>query len=182
MSKIYTKYGDKGFTYTKFDAKTPKNHYVVNFLGELDELNSYIGFLNARICLGKNSSRICDNLKDIMSKLFEIGAFVGYGTKIGNERLELATAYLENEIDAQEAENGALHNFILPTGSENAALAHIARSVCRRVERQIYNLEQPKHYEWVMKYINRLSDYLFSLARTINRFEGIPEILWQNNK
>lgn len=182
MSKLYTKYGDKGYTYTKFDPKTPKNHYVVQFLGELDELNSFVGLLNARICLGKDQSRVCENLKVIMSKLFEIGAFVGYGSSICSTELEQAIKHLESEIDVQENNNEPLCNFILPTGSENAALAHVVRSICRRVERNIYNLEQPKHYEGIVKYMNRLSDYFFSLARTINRNDGVEEIIWQINK
>lgn len=182
MANLYTKYGDKGYTYTKFDSKTPKNHYVVQFLGELDELNSCIGFLNSKICVSNQKEAICNNLKDIMNKIFEIGAFVGYGTPLSNDKLEEGVLQLEKEIDLQEQENGQLKNFILPTGSENSALAHVVRSVCRRVERNIYNLEQPKHYEYIIKYLNRLSDYFYSLSRTINRLEGGSEILWQPSK
>jgi cob(I)alamin adenosyltransferase len=178
---LYTKYGDQGFTYTKHDPKTPKNHALVFVLGEIDELNCNIGYLHASICAKKNSE-ICDYLKKIMNVLFEIGAFVGYGQNLSESILVDEIKNLENKIDSQEKENGELKNFILPTGSENSALAHICRAVCRRVERNIYMLESPLHYDMVKKFLNRLSDYFFSLARTINRLELGKEIIWQSSK
>lgn len=178
---LYTKYGDSGYTYTKVDAKTPKSHAVVHVLGEIDELNCHIGLLYASMCPDKHNE-ICDFLKKIMNLLFEIGAFVGYGSEISDEYISESITNLEKKIDQQEKENGVLKNFILPTGSKNSALAHICRSVCRRVERNIYSLEYPLHFVLVKQFLNRLSDYLFSLARTINRIEFGTEIIWSNRK
>jgi len=178
---LYTKYGDSGYTFTKVDAKTPKTHALVHVLGEIDELNCHIGLLYASMSPDKHNG-ICDFLKNIMNLLFEIGAFVGYGTEITDDCIIQFITNLENMIDKQEKENGELKNFILPTGTRNSALSHVCRSVCRRVERNIYNLEYPLHFILIKRFFNRLSDYLFSLARTINRLEFGTEIIWSNRK
>lgn len=179
MSTIYTKYGDGGYTYTKLDSKTPKSHNIVRVLGEIDELNSHIGLLHASLCPDKRNI-ICDFLEKIMDSIFHVGAFVGYGQALEGDALQNLIEKMEKTIDEQEKENGLLKNFILPTGTKNCALAHVARSVCRRVERSVYSLEEPKHYEKVHKFFNRLSDYLFSLARTVNRIEFGEEIIWKS--
>jgi len=178
---LYTKYGDNGYTFTKHDPKTPKNHAVVHVLGDLDELNCEIGYLHACMCPDKHNE-LCDFLTGIMNMLFSVGAFVGYGTEIEPKTLNAMIEKLEKKIDKQEEENGKLRNFILPTGTKNSALAHVCRAICRRVERNMYVLEYPLHYAEIRKFLNRLSDYLFSLARTVNRIELGNEIIWQNSK
>jgi cob(I)alamin adenosyltransferase len=178
---LYTKYGDSGYTFTKVDAKTPKTHAVVHVLGDIDELNCNIGFLYSNMCPDKHND-LCNFLKEVMNFLFEIGAFVGYGTEIKDENILNFIGKMEKIIDKQEESNGKLKNFILPTGTKNSALAHVCRSICRRVERNIYNLEHSLLFEFIRKFFNRLSDYLFSLARTLNRIEFGTEILWTSSK
>jgi cob(I)alamin adenosyltransferase len=182
MAKIYTKTGDGGFTYTKIDAKTPKNNLLVHCLGNIDELNSCVGVLFSSIKSKKSNDTIQQSLKEVMNVLFHLGSFVGYGTDISDEFICSSISFLEDKIDQQESKNASLKNFILPTGCMSASLAHVARSVCRRAERSLYDLEQPRHYNKITKYLNRLSDYFFSLARTLNRLENVEEIVWISSK
>ncbi len=178
---LYTKYGDKGFTFTKVSSKTPKNHSLVNFLGNLDELNCFVGVL----CQGlseKQHDNEADLVKKLMSLLFEIGAFMGYGSSLNFDKVEEFISVLEGAIDAQEKENKPLSNFILPTGTVNSCNAHICRAVARRVERSIYEMEILAECELIIQFLNRISDYFFSLARTLNRVENGVEIIWQADR
>lgn len=177
---LYTKYGDKGFTYTKLSAKTPKNHALVNFLGNLDELNCFLGYLFAKI--NSNDVLPIGLLEKIMAKCFEIGAFLGYNTNLCFDKMDAFILEIEKTIDQMECENSELKNFILPTGTPNSGLAHMCRAIARRVERSMYDMEIHAENEVVIKFLNRLSDFLFSLARTINRVEGGKEIIWQAEK
>jgi cob(I)alamin adenosyltransferase len=182
MAKLYTKTGDGGFTFTKIDAKTPKNNLLVHCLGNIDELNSCVGALYSSIKPKKNNEKIISDLKDVMDVLFHLGSFVGYGSDVSDDFICVSINTLESAIDEQESKNLPLKNFILPTGCMSASMAHVARSVCRRAERGLYDLEQPRHYNKVTKYLNRLSDYFFSLARTLNRLENVEEIVWSSSK
>ena len=177
---LYTKYGDKGYTYTKLSAKTPKNHALVNFLGNLDELNCFLGYLYSQI--QSNPELPVEILKKVMSKCFEIGAFLGYNTDLCFEKMDAFILEIEKSIDFMEGSNEKLQNFILPTGTGNSAQAHICRAIARRVERSMYDLEIHAENEVIIKFLNRLSDFLFSLARTINRVEKGQEIIWQAEK
>lgn len=174
---LYTKYGDSGFTFTKLSKKTPKNHALVDFLGNLDELNCSIGYL-----LSISADMHAERLTQLMNLLFEIGAFVGYGSPLEFEKLKIFISNLEKEIDAQEAANVPLANFILPTGTPSAAWTHVCRAIARRVERSIYEMEIMAEMELIIQFLNRVSDYFFSLARTLNRIEGGKEIIWQSSK
>jgi cob(I)alamin adenosyltransferase len=89
---------------------------------------------------------------------------------------------IEKTIDDMEEKNTKLQNFILPTGTSSSALAHVCRAIARRVERSMYDLEIHAENEVIVKFLNRLSDFLFSLSRTINRIEGGDEIIWQSEK
>lgn len=177
---LYTKYGDKGYTYTKLSAKTPKNHALVNFLGNLDELNCFLGYLYSKI--RSNESLPVGIFERIMSKCFEIGAFLGYNTHLDFEKMDNFILDIEKTIDDMEDKNTKLQNFILPTGTSSSALAHVCRAIARRVERSMYDLEIHAENEVIVKFLNRLSDFLFSLSRTINRIEGGDEIIWQSEK
>lgn len=178
---LYTKYGDKGFTFTKLSVKTPKNHALVNFLGNLDELNCFIGNLASNL---KKDSRVCfyEKLTKIMSMNFEIGAFLGYGTALCFDTLGKFIKDIEEDIDELEKNNAPLSNFILPTGSHDSCLAHLCRAIARRVERSIYEMEIMAESELVIQFLNRISDYFFSLARTLNRLDGESEIIWRSGK
>lgn len=190
MKKIslYTKYGDGGYTFTKGSPRTPKNNIVIKVVGELDELNSHIGFC---ISLCKTSlnyqseflATTCDFLAKIQSALFQIGAFYGYKTDLPDEQLCVFVDKLEKQTDEQEKENSELHNFVLPGGSPSAAYAHVCRSVTRRVERVVcdYNFSlktDEEKMKLIQVFLNRLSDYFFSLSRTLNRVQGVKELLW----
>ena len=178
---LYTKYGDKGFTFTKLSVKTPKNHALVNFLGNLDELNCFIGDLASKIS-PSTEKHSYDFVSKIMSFNFEIGAFLGYGTALCFENLNNFIKSIEKEIDDLESKNSPLSNFILPTGSDRSCAAHICRAVARRAERSIYEMEIMAEAELVIQFLNRISDYFFSLARTLNRIDGQSEIIWRSGK
>jgi cob(I)alamin adenosyltransferase len=117
---------------------------------------------------------------DIMSILFSVGAFVGYDTEINMEKLDEFVKKLENKIDWFEAYNGELKNFILPTGTSCSAYCHVCRTVCRRVERRLYDVPKAGGSEVVVRFFNRLSDFLFSVSRTCNSLGGGKEIVWQD--
>jgi cob(I)alamin adenosyltransferase len=178
---IYTKYGDKGYTFTKISSKTPKNHILVNFLGNLDELNCFLGSFYSGL-VSKDHTSIAEFVKRLMRWNFEIGAFIGYGSQLNFEKLERFISVIEQEIDEQEKNNPALQNFILPTGVTNSSNAHLCRAVARRVERSIYEMEIMAENELIIKFLNRISDYFFSVARTVNRLEGGEEIIWTSDK
>lgn len=197
MAKIYTKYGDSGYTYTKQNPKTPKNHILVHILGDLDELNSNLGYLHSLVqkLQEKETGKkfVTQNkidfyngvlffLKTNIETLFSVGAFVGYDTKLSTDVLEESIRSIENFIDEQEKENGALSNFVLPIGAEASTYAHICRSVCRRAERNFYDLSDKQEsvdtFLKITVYLNRLSDSLFSISRSLNRIVGFQEILW----
>lgn len=180
MSKLYTKYGDRGVTFTKKDPKTPKNEIVIHFLGEVDELNSCLGYLSALIDANLKKENLVSFLQDTMSVLFSVGAYIGYDIKLDAEKLLEFVGKLEDKIDKFETENGVLKNFILPTGGACSGYAHVCRSVCRRVERHLYDLRDFKKETEIQIFLNRLSDFLFSLARTCNRYEAKKEIIWKN--
>lgn len=180
MKKLYTKYGDGGVTFTKKNPKTPKNEIIVNVLGEIDELNSCIGYLTALVESNIKKDELVSVLHQVMSVLFSVGAYVGYDVDICESKLEKFVTLLETNIDHFESENQELKNFILPTGGVCSGYAHVCRSVCRRVERSLYDLFDATTIEIISRFFNRLGDLLFSLARTCNRFETKKDIIWQN--
>jgi len=184
--KLYTKYGDEGYTYTKNSPRTPKNNIIIKVVGELDELNSSIGFL---ISLIENSNAETDArafvkfLMGVQSVLFRIGAFYGYKFDLPLENLQRYIHKLENELDIQEKSNSEIHNFILPCGTNSASYAHICRSITRRVERVVcdYNFSlntDEEKIKCIQIFLNRLSDYFFSLSRTLNRLSDKKEYVW----
>jgi cob(I)alamin adenosyltransferase len=180
MAKIYTKYGDRGHTFTKSNPKTPKNEIIIHLLGEIDELNSCVGHLTALIDNNLKKDCIVKILHQVMSTLFSVGAYVGYDTVIDIKKLDEFIFKLEDEIDKFENDNGEIRNFILPTGGMCSSYAQVCRAVCRRVERNLYDLTSLADVEVIGMFFNRLSDFLFSLARTCNRFEVKKEIIWNN--
>ena len=179
MSKFYTKLGDNGFTYVKGNPKTPKNDIIVHLLGEIDELNSNIGYLAAILPKEQMAQEIAEFMDEIMSALFSVGSYLGYDSPLDNDLLENFVKFLEDKIDLYENFNGPLKSFILPSGSPCSAYAQVCRTVCRRVERNLYDVEKAQENQTVLKFFNRLSDFLFSVARTCNRLTGGKEINWQ---
>jgi len=186
LTRIYTKGGDKGETSLGRGERVPKHDLRVEAYGTSDEANSVIGLARAAVeRTVKNDAlrgHVDEMLKRIQNDLFDLGAdLCTIEGKAGEQALRVQpsqTERLEREIDAMNAELSPLTSFILPGGSEAAAWLHLARTVSRRAERAMTALavEQPVNAE-AIKYINRLSDHLFVLARKLND-NGGSDILW----
>lgn len=178
--KIYTKTGDKGMTSLIGGTRVPKNSIRLESYGTVDELNSYLGMIRSYPV----EPCIVDELVEIQSCLFEVGGHLASDpqtvqVKIPLEIRESDIQKLEKAIDRMDAELSPLKYFVLPGGSQAVSFCHIARTVCRRAERRILDLaEEAKVDELVVKYINRLSDYLFMLSRKLAHDQQIEEKKW----
>ena len=179
--KIYTKTGDTGETGLYGGTRVPKDAMRVEACGTVDELNACIGFVRSQI----QDEEIDAILHHIQNELFDIGADLAtleVHPKAESLRIPpTLTPELEREIDQFEAQLPPLKNFILPGGSAGGATVHLARTVCRRAERCVVTLAkaEPVNPE-VLIYLNRLSDLLFVLARTVNHRLGESEPLWES--
>jgi cob(I)alamin adenosyltransferase len=180
--KIYTKTGDTGNTSLIGGTKVPKSHIRIETYGTIDELNSYVGFCNDQ--LSDEGSR--KTLKEIQDRLFTIGSSLACDPereplmKIPDLK-ETDVVFLENEIDRMNETVPRMKSFILPGGHMAVSSLHIARCICRRAERLCVHMQQENIFidPLVIKYINRLSDYLFVLARYTGHLLGIEEIPWK---
>lgn len=174
LSKIYTRTGDDGSTGLGDGSRIAKDNLRVEAFGDIDELNSYIGFLL--------SQDIPANIQTLMTgiqhDLFDLGGEISVP---GREALsEDYVTRLENQLDTLNAELQPLKEFILPGGSSAAAVCHLARTVCRRAERRSVSLARVESVSTpAMHYLNRLSDLLFVVARYLNQQAGEPDVLWQ---
>lgn len=177
--KIYTKTGDKGQTSLIGGVRVPKYHLRIESYGTIDELNSYIGLIrDQQISLDYKNV-----LKEIQDRLFTIGS--GLASDPEKSRMKVPDLYdtdiekLENEMDSMQGSLPALKHFILPGGSPVVSFCHIARCICRRSERLVVQLSAESFVdEKVIIYLNRLSDYLFVLARKLGMDEGTEENIW----
>lgn len=180
--KIYTKVGDKGTTSLIGGTKVPKSHLRIEAYGTIDELNSYIGL--SRDLLSDEKSR--EILLEIQDRLFTIGSSLACDpVKEPKMRIpdlkETDVTLLENEIDRMNDLLAPMKSFILPGGHPTISTLHIARCVCRRAERCCVRLE-PESLEVepiILQYLNRLSDYLFVLARYAGHLLNVAEIPWK---
>jgi cob(I)alamin adenosyltransferase len=177
--KIYTKTGDKGYTSLIGGTRVPKHHLRIESYGTVDELNSYIGLIRDQQISLKDK----DVLKQIQDRLFTIGSSLAADPEkskmvipdLHMEDVEL----LEKEMDRMNEQLPELRHFILPGGSNAISYCHIARCVCRRAERlSVHLAEESRVDEKVNIYLNRLSDYLFTLARKIGHDDKVPENQW----
>jgi cob(I)alamin adenosyltransferase len=180
--KIYTKTGDKGTTSLIGGTKVPKSHHRIEAYGTVDELNSYIGL--CRDLLEDNATR--DLLQEIQDRLFTIGSSLACDPvkepKIRIPDLkETDVQLLEKEIDRMNEVIPAMKSFILPGGHPTVSHLHIARCICRRAERCCVRLELESLEvdSVILKYLNRLSDYLFILSRYAGHQMNIQEIPWK---
>jgi cob(I)alamin adenosyltransferase len=176
--KIYTKTGDKGQTALIGGTRVPKHHLRIESYGTVDELNSYIGLIRDQDITGQHK----ELLKEIQDRLFTIGASLAADPEKSKMKIpdlhEADIELLEKEIDRMNEELPELRHFILPGGSNAVSFCHIARCVCRRAERLSVHLSEDSFVEEkVVIYLNRLSDYLFTLARKI----GIEQQITENN-
>ena len=181
LTKIYTKKGDEGQTSLGGGQRVPKEHLRVTAYGTVDELNSQIGVaLAVGLC-----DKLAAVLPEIQNELFDLGsdlAFVEEDKAIYKlPQIEARhIERLEALIDEVTAAVGPLENFILPGGSLGSAQLHVARTVCRRAERDVAALLREETVGAnVLAYLNRLSDALFVMARYENFMKGVPEPLWR---
>lgn len=175
LTKIYTRTGDAGTTGLGTGDRVAKDHVRVEAYGTVDELNSAIGVLLATPDL-PDAVTVC--LTRVQHRLFDLG---GELCLPGHTVIDTAAvAVLEKHLDDFNADLPALKDFILPGGTQAAAACHLARAICRRAERRCWSLagKEPVN-EFALKYLNRLSDLLFVIARVLNRVAGYPEPTWQ---
>jgi cob(I)alamin adenosyltransferase len=176
LTKIYTKTGDTGKTGLADGSSMEKFNPRIESLGSIDELNSIIGI----ILTEKINKSIKETLEKIQHDLFDIGGELSIPNTI--IITENKIQFIEDHLDLLNKSLSPLDEFILPGGSKAAAFCHQARTVCRRAERVLFKLNQTdKINKDSLKYINRLSDFLFVLARYTNKIDNVKDILWQKS-
>ncbi|KOY52358.1 cob(I)yrinic acid a,c-diamide adenosyltransferase [Polaribacter dokdonensis] len=184
--KIYTKTGDEGTTALFGGTRVKKYNLRIDSYGTVDELNAYIGLIKDQ----NIEDATKDSLLKIQNELFTLGAMLATPPeketlKSGKERLNIpkvdsnSIQFLENEIDAMDSELPQMTHFILPGGHQAVSFCHVARCVCRRAERLCVELNDEETINSdILKYLNRLSDYLFVLARMLSKQLQVDEIKW----
>ena len=184
--KIYTKTGDTGTTSLIGGKRVKKNNLRIESYGTIDELNSYIGLIKDQKGIGNNDK---NSLLKIQHELFVIGAMLATAPdketlKNGKERVTISKInkhsilFLEEEIDKMDEKLPQMTHFILPGGHQTVSFCHIARCVCRRAERLSVELnEKEKVSNELIIYLNRLSDYLFTLARKLSKELLVDELM-----
>ncbi len=188
--KIYTKTGDKGTTALFGGTRVPKHHIRIDSYGTVDELNSHIGLIRDQK-IDELSKKVLINIQD---KLFTVGAVLATDPekailKSGKKRLNIPTIskedieLLEKEMDRMNESLPPMTHFVLPGGHQTVSFCHIARCVCRRAERLATALYEIAPFEeTTLQYLNRLSDYLFVLARKLSIDLHADEIKWIPSK
>ena len=178
LDKIYTRGGDKGLTSLGDGSRVKKSDTRIRAYGDIDEANSCIG-----VAMVFSSKEITLVLRSIQNDLFDIGADLCFpenskkNVTLSKKRIE----FLEAEIDKINKDLSTLKSFILPSGSKSSSFLHLARSLIRRAERSIVELDKKEKVNSdILKYTNRLSDFLFVAARFENKKDG--DILWIPNK
>lgn len=179
--KIYTKTGDKGYTSLAVGGRIRKSAKRLEAYGTADELNSYVGWLRAKVTAKSPAwhAVVDSQLGWIQNRLFDVGAILA-GANM--EVSEVAVNQLETWIDKMQSELPELREFILPCGDEMVAVCHVCRTVARRLERNIVDWcdsEEKELPEQVVCFVNRLSDYSFVLARWMAKEEKIMPIFWK---
>jgi cob(I)alamin adenosyltransferase len=180
--KIYTKTGDRGETGLIGGSRVSKSSERIAVVGNLDELNAWLG-----VCLNHPLPELVSvRLSQLQSLLFDIGAEIACppgGKYVMNSLLTSDIEILEKEIDAMDHQLAPLKNFILPGGSSASSNLHFARSICRRLERDMISLNERETLRLeVLGYVNRLSDWLFCAARFANQNLQIADIPWQKRQ
>lgn len=185
-SPLYTRTGDAGATSLVGGTRTSKDSPRIEAYGTIDELNSHLGVIAAQPTLPEEERAL---LTQVQTRLFDIGGYLACDPDseftlqagVGQSDINL----LEHAIDRLDASLPKMQSFVLPGGSMASAQTHVARTVARRAERRIVALANADTRSqidpFVLRYINRLSDYLFALARFNNINQNVPEIFWQKN-
>ena len=178
LSKIYTRTGDDGTTGLGDGTRVPKDDARVEAYGTVDETNSTIGVVLAHAAVPDEVRR---GRIEVQHDLFDLGGELCIpGSRVITDE---HTARLENDLDRFNEDLPRLKEFILPGGGPAAAACHVARTVCRRAERQVWTLADGDHVAFeVPRYLNRLSDLLFVVARVLARAESGSEVLWRHDR
>ena len=175
--KVYTKTGDKGKTSLVGGTRVSKDNVRVNAYGNVDELISYIAIIRAE----ENGNHYHKNLRTIQSNLMLVAAHFAADQDAAQKLKPFDSTqidFLENEIDKMTEELPEQKAFILPDRPRVAAECHVARTICRRAERSAIALMNEDRMEYPVKYLNRLSDYLYVYARYLAMINGIPDDFW----
>ena len=175
LTKIYTRTGDDGSTGMADGSRVAKDDLLVQAIGDVDELNSQLAVLACHAPEEFNGS-----IRTVQNELFNVGAELTLGQiMVSQESID----WLEQNLDALNLSLTTLKEFILPGGGLAASHCHVARAICRRAERSLVSLDiRASLNNDLMAYINRLSDYLFVLARAISKQEGKDEVYWQSER
>lgn len=177
LSKIYTRTGDKGITGLGDGGRIDKDSARIEAIGTIDELNCTIGLVLTEAL----PDTIHTSLLDVQHRLFDIGGHLS--TTGGDIRDNGEVQALESLLDHLNADLEPLKEFILPGGCRVAALCHQARSVCRRAERRLVTLDKTEAMpDFPLQYLNRLSDLLFVMARSLNRTAGVADSEWRHRR
>jgi ATP:cob(I)alamin adenosyltransferase len=180
-SAIYTKTGDKGTTALIGGTRVKKHNSRLNAYGTVDELNSFIGMIRSFHI----DAHTKETIITIQNELFVIGAYLATDSSVSDLRDKLncddsKIELLELRMDQMESNLPPLSNFVLPGGHPVVAYCHICRTICRRAERIVSELsDQMEINSWVLRYLNRLSDYFFVLSRQMTNYFQVEEIPWQ---
>ncbi len=180
LSKIYTRTGDKGETGLGDGSRISKTAPRVEAMGSVDELNSIVGVVVEELLASNRPdlTSVAEFIRSLQHRIFDLGG------ELSIPGFEIISAkhvvVIEQQLDVMNEQLEPLENFILPGGSRLIANCHMARSICRRAERNIAALAQTESVNAnAMEFINRLSDYLFVLARTCARLTQVNEVLWE---
>jgi cob(I)alamin adenosyltransferase len=175
LTKIYTRTGDDGSTGMADGTRVAKDDLLVQVIGEVDELNSLLAVVACHA-----ADDFTESIRSIQNELFNAGAELTLGqVMIRQEHID----WLEQSLDELNQSLTPLKEFILPGGGLAASHCHVARTVCRRTERSLVSLNKQNELNgFLMAYINRLSDYLFVLARAISKEQGEDELYWQSER
>ncbi|MEF9951307.1 MAG: cob(I)yrinic acid a,c-diamide adenosyltransferase [Clostridium sp.] len=177
MWKVYTRTGDKGFTSTATQDRIPKNSHLINLQGGIDEINSHIGFLRSLINEDPYLINIDNELRDIQKNLFYLGSEISHKFSKLSINQDV-TEELEEAIDFYQGKCPDLNSFVYCSGHKTSTYSQIIRSIIRRVERDFLSALEEQSVELVPEsyvYVNRLSDYFFSLSRYLNNYHSVEE-------
>ena len=183
-SNLYTRTGDNGTTSLVDGSREMKDCARIEAYGDIDELSSALGL----VASGKKCpDEIKGEILHIQHLMFEIGGYlatpVGEGQEPKLNGMEEETVKIEGWIDSLDERTPKIRSFVLPGGSEESCRCHMARTICRRAERKMISLSKESFVDpGVISYVNRLSDYLFILARYMNFICGVEEIVWKPKK
>ena len=176
LTKIITRNGDQGKTKLAQGDSVYKNELIINAIGDIDELNSVLG-----VCISScNDENIINEIKNIQNDLFNIGGEISLNDSSKNLLKDDSLSFLDNRIKELNASLEPLEEFILPGGNSFSSNLHLARAIARRSERSIVDLYiKDLENNNIVKYLNRLSDYLFVLSRFYNKSNNIDENMWK---